>query len=52
MDDIAIWVMGVAAVFAVILAQFFLPFAFDFFTTLIVYGVGVYVGRGSKKPRD
>ena len=41
-------IIGVVATVAVIVAQTILPFAFDFVTTLAVYGVGVFVGRSSK----
>ena len=40
-----VWVLGFAATIGVIVAQLVFPFAFDFVTTLMVYGAGVYVGR-------
>lgn len=43
----SIWVIGLLAVFGVILGQLIFPFAFDFVTTLGVYVLGVYVGRAS-----
>lgn len=46
-----VWAVGFVAVICVIVAQAILPFAFDFVTTLMVYGLGVFVGNesGSKK---
>lgn len=43
-----VWILGFVATIVVIVAQVFLPFAFDFVTTLGVYGAGVYVGRTIK----
>lgn len=45
MDRIAVWALGLLAVFAVIASQLIFPFAFDFVSTLAVYGLGVFVGR-------
>ncbi len=41
-------VIGVVLTVIVIAAQAILPFAFDFITTLAVYGAGVFIGRASK----
>lgn len=43
------WFIGLIVVIFVILAQMILPFAFDFLSTLGVYGVGVYVGNNLTK---
>lgn len=48
MSAIAIWAVGLLAVFGVIIGQLVFPFAFDFVTTLGVYGLGVFVGRSTK----
>lgn len=42
------WAVGLAAVLGVIVGQFIFPFAFDFVTTLGVYGLGVYMGSQKK----
>ena len=42
-------VLGVVLTVVVIAAQTVFPFAFDFVSTLAVYGVGVAVGRVSKQ---
>lgn len=47
MGALATWVIGLLAVFAVIVGQLIFPFAFDFISTLAVYGLGVFVGRQS-----
>lgn len=39
--------IGLFATFAVIVGQFVMPFAFDFVSTLAVYGAGVFVGRST-----
>lgn len=45
MGALAIWAVGLLAVFGVIVGQLVFPFAFDFVSTLAVYGLGVFVGR-------
>lgn len=47
MPNVARWGLGLVVVLVVIATQYILPFAFDFFTTLAIYGIGVYVGRSS-----
>lgn len=47
MGALAVWLVGLIAVFAVIVGQLIFPFAFDFISTLGVYGLGVFVGRQS-----
>jgi len=49
MGAIATWAIGLLVVFGVILGQMILPFAFDFLSTLGVYGFGVFVGRATIK---
>lgn len=49
MNQITIWALGFIAVVGVIMGQLILPFAFDFASTLGVYGLGVYVGRQAQK---
>lgn len=41
-------IIGVALTAVVIVAQAILPFAFDFISTLAVYGAGVWLGRMSR----
>ena len=48
MGNLAVWALGLLAVFAVIASQLIFPFAFDFVTTLAVYGLGVFVGRQTR----
>jgi hypothetical protein len=43
--DFVKWGAGLVGVLVIVAAQYILPFAFDFFTTLAIYGLGVYVGR-------
>jgi len=50
MRALAIWAVGLLAVFGVIVGQLVFPFAFDFMSTLGVYGIGVYVGRQASTP--
>lgn len=38
-------VAGIALTAVVIVAQAVLPFAFDFVSTLAIYGAGVWLGR-------
>lgn len=45
MTPLVTWVVGLLAVFGVIIGQLVFPFAFDFVSTLAVYGLGVFVGR-------
>lgn len=47
MGALATWLIGLIAVFAVIVGHLVFPFAFDFVTTLAVYGLGIFVGRQS-----
>jgi len=42
-------ITGVAATVLVIVAQTIFPFAFDFVSTLAVYGLGVVVGATKAK---
>lgn len=42
-------IIGVVLTVVVIAAQTILPFAFDFVTTLAIYGAGVFIGRASKE---
>lgn len=49
MSSALVWAMGLLATFCVILGQFVFPFAFDFVSTLAVYGVGVYAGAAIRK---
>ena len=44
----AILALGLLAVFGAIVLQMIMPFAFDFISTLAVYGLGVFVGRQFK----
>lgn len=44
----AILALGLFTVFGVIVLQMIMPFAFDFVSTLGVYGLGVFVGRQFK----
>ena len=48
MKPMTIWAIGLLVTFGVIVAQMVLPFAFDFVSTLGVFGAGVYVGGQSK----
>ena len=48
MSQLAVWALGLIAVVGVIVGQLIFPFAFDFATTLGVYGLGVWVGRQTK----
>jgi hypothetical protein len=48
MQGLAVWLVGLVAVVGVIFGQLVFPFAFDFVSTLAVYGLGVYVGRAAK----
>jgi hypothetical protein len=48
MSPITTWAVGLLAVFGVILGQLIFPFAFDFVSTLAVYGIGVFVGRQTR----
>jgi hypothetical protein len=41
--------MGLAATAGVIVLQFILPFAFDFISTLGIYGLGVFAGTALSK---
>lgn len=50
MGALAIWAVGLLAVFGVIVGQLVFPFAFDFVSTLAVYGLGVFVGRQATTP--
>lgn len=45
MHALLVWALGAAAVLGVIVGQLILPFAFDFLSTLGVYGLGVYIGK-------
>ena len=45
MNALTTWAVGLLAVFGVILGQLIFPFAFDFVSTLAVYGLGVFIGR-------
>jgi len=45
MGALATWALGLLAVFGAIIGQLVFPFAFDFLSTLGVYGLGVFVGR-------
>lgn len=49
MPVIVTWFIGLAVVLFVILAQLILPFAFDFLSTLAVFGIGAHVGRQQPK---
>lgn len=49
MDNLATWAIGLLVVFGVIVGQLILPFAFDFVSTLGVFGAGVFVGRATMK---
>lgn len=44
-----IWVIGLAVVLLVNVLQLIFPFAFDFVSTLGVFGVGAYVGSKSSQ---
>ena len=44
MRQLMILAAGLLAVFVVILCQLVLPFAFDFLSTLAIYGIGVWFG--------
>lgn len=48
MNGMAVWAVGLLAVFGAIVGQLVFPFAFDFVSTLAVYGLGVFVGRAAK----
>lgn len=48
MKPLTIWAIGLLVTFGVIVAQMVLPFAFDFVSTLGVFGVGVFVGGHGK----
>lgn len=48
MGGLLTWAVGLAAVLGVIVGQLLFPFAFDFVSTLGVYGLGVYVGSRAK----
>ena len=48
MSPITTWAVGLLAVFGVILGQLIFPFAFDFVSTLAVYGLGVFIGRQAR----
>lgn len=48
MSQITTWAVGLLAVFGAIVGQLVFPFAFDFISTLAVYGVGVFVGRQAR----
>ncbi|MFC3180488.1 hypothetical protein [Cypionkella sinensis] len=50
MGALSIWAAGLAITFGVIIAQMVMPFAFDFISTLGVFGAGVFVGSKSAKP--
>ena len=43
----AVWAIGVISVMAALTGQVIFPFAFDFVSTLAVFGVGVFVGKNS-----
>lgn len=45
MSPLMIWGLGFIFTICVIASQVIFPFAFDFVSTLFVYGCGVYVGR-------
>ncbi|SDF80752.1 hypothetical protein PUH89_13635 [Rhodobacter capsulatus] len=49
MRPLVIWATGLLAVFAVIVGQLVLPFAFDFLSTLGIYGIGVWAGAEMRK---
>ena len=44
MGALTTWIVGLAVTFGVIIAQMVMPFAFDFISTLGVFGAGVFVG--------
>lgn len=45
MSAISTWIIGLLVTFGAIAAQLIMPFAFDFISTLGVFGIGVFVGR-------
>lgn len=48
MNAVSTWGIGLAATIGVIAGQLIFPFAFDFISTLGVFGLGVWVGKAGK----
>lgn len=48
MQTASVFIIGLLAVFGAIVGQLVFPFAFDFVSTLAVYGLGVFIGRATK----